>query len=330
MTVICMKRILLALAVGALSVSCSTMKVSTNVLKQYPVSVGPQDVKVYENGDPVPVEAEVLGELTVYDDGFAKREPYDTTLFRAKRAVSEVGGNGLYIMEHIQPSAMTGTNHQLYGKMLFSPEGAVAVADNPLNDAFNSYAAQRQAVDDMIVKGHNIYATAGYGHLISEYDTGDVAITGGDISNGLEAEIGYEYVLKGGLGVGVLGSMFASSAQVRPEPMYPGTLSLGIKSLLATISFVESSDKLIFAGYFGFGYMIATNRLHYNTADISMSYDDKGPGLALALDLSYRFTNKTSLGVRAGTKKFTYTIPGDSTVYGYQTVNLGLIFRQAF
>lgn len=326
-----MKKIASAALCCMILASCTTMRVATNVLKQYPVTAATEEVIVYENGAAAPAEAEVLGEVTVYDDRMAKTEPWDTTLFRAKEAVSEVGGNALYIMEHIYPSFNGSSNHQLYGKMLFAPAGSVAVTDNPFTETYNQYVAQKEAAEQMRLHGSSIYATVGYGRLLSAYEFGDVQVVGGDIKNGIEAEAGYEYIFKSGLGLGVMGSMFMSGADVRPDPFYYGHMSLNIKSIMGTVSYLLSSDKWTMGTYFGFGYMVATNKYtSLETSGPSVSEDDKGPGYNLALDFSYRFSPKTSLGAKIGTKKFTFRVPGDENLYGYNTLNLGLIFRVSF
>ena len=328
-----MKKILFVACSALLAASCSTMQVATKVMKQYPVTTAPEDVRVYENGAAAPADAEILGEVTVYDDGRAKTEPWDTTLFRAKTAVSQVGGNGLYIMEHVAPSVWGSSNHQVYGTMLLCSDGsdAVVVEGNPFTESYNQYVAQQEEYESRKVKGHNLYVSANYGRLLSEYDFSDWRVVGGNINNGIEAEVGYEYIVRGGLGFGVLGSMFKSFVDVEPDMFTSGRLGLDIKSIMGTVSFVTSSANMLMSTCFGFGYMAATNKFTdmESTGRPSQSFTDSGPGMNLSIEIAHRFSNKSSLGFRANTKQFTYKNPGDETLYGYKTLGLGLVFRLA-
>lgn len=334
-----MKRVLFVALCMATLASCSSMQVATNVLKQYPVTTAPEDVLVYEDKADAPSYAEFLGQVKVYDKGNARTEPWDTTLLRAKAAVSEVGGNSLCIVSHVKPSIWGSTNHQLIGTMLLCPEDSTAKVEYSFSNWLDEMNAEIEKYKEQEFKGHSIFVSANYAMLASEYDLGDDATwLNGNIKNGYEVEAGYEYTSPSGFGFGILGSSYNSSADVALTSdgiRWNGHINLNLKDIMGTLSFVESSEKLMTRGGFGIGYVVATENLSElsGTAysnNMSYTYSKGGPGICAFYEISYRFSYRTSLGARFKVKRFTYKEKGDDNIYGYETVGVGLVFRQAF
>ena len=83
--------------------SCAP-KVMTDIVKTYPVSTTPENIRLYGLNDTVPNSAEVIGKVAVVDNGASTNCKYDQVLELAKKETSKYGGNALSLTEHKEPS----------------------------------------------------------------------------------------------------------------------------------------------------------------------------------------------------------------------------------
>lgn len=79
--------------------ACSP-RVTTKVIKSYPLVVAADSVCVYESGDYVPNSAEPIGYVSVTDAGTTTKCKYDQVLRIAKEETAKIGGNGFAITDH--------------------------------------------------------------------------------------------------------------------------------------------------------------------------------------------------------------------------------------
>ena len=109
-------RLMAILVTGVALMGCSP-RVTTSIFETYPV-LPVDSVEVFEEGDPVPISAKVIGKVQVRDRGTTTKCNYDYVLQLAKERTAEIGGNGLYLTEHRLPNARS-TCHQVWGNMLY-------------------------------------------------------------------------------------------------------------------------------------------------------------------------------------------------------------------
>lgn len=104
-----MKRILF-ISILALCVASCSPGVMKNITKQLPPLEESAEVTVYEMGDSIPENAEVLGGIA-----YARKSDWETVLETAKKTARAAGGNGLEIQMHIFPSQ----EHPIHGISAF-------------------------------------------------------------------------------------------------------------------------------------------------------------------------------------------------------------------
>ena len=347
-----MKKIYLLLAVVALA-SCSTMKVATNVIKEYPASVQPQDVVVYMPGDPMPPQVEELGTVTVYDDGSAKKEPLDSTMFRAKKAVSETGGNGLQVLELRTPAESGSTNYQVYGSMLLT-QGEIepivieikededeAHDDSDARQAYTDFARvkeiQNAIAPKAVASGHNAYIGGGYMRILTKFNTDETStITKGNINNAANYYAGYEYLTQKGFGFGVavdrLG--FGCYESIVSEGVtYNVKDSFNVTGYMGSFSYFYSEGNVIFGSRFGFGYATCRQILKViSPGSGSMLFSNDGLCMKLSAEILYRITDTVCLGGVIGDDQYSFiTGDGRESLQGsFESYGIGIILRASF
>ena len=97
--------------------SCNP-KVSANLTKKYPPIPPGQKIAVIGLNEPMPKEAEVLGQVKVGDSGFSTNCSYLMVLGEAELAARKAGGNAIKIIEHIPPSTFGSACHRIKAKIL--------------------------------------------------------------------------------------------------------------------------------------------------------------------------------------------------------------------
>lgn len=135
-----MKKSILTLIVSAATmVSCSPPTVSRLITKSYPATAPDSPVEVYYSQEEIPQHSESLGLAQVRDNGFTATRDCDSTkvINLLKAEARKVGGNAVYVSEHVPPSAWTGTCHQMQGTLLRTSGEAVSAdtAATPLAPA---------------------------------------------------------------------------------------------------------------------------------------------------------------------------------------------------
>lgn len=115
---------LLALMLTCIILAGCSPQVTTSIFETYP-ALPIDSVEVFEEGDPVPISAQVIGKVAVRDRGTTTKCNYDYVLQLAKERTAANGGNGLYLTEHRQPNVRS-TCHQVWGNMLYLTDHEVA------------------------------------------------------------------------------------------------------------------------------------------------------------------------------------------------------------
>ena len=131
-----MKRILSIGIIFLCFTSCAP-RIIKNIEVKYPPLDNTSEVSVFEVGDSVPENAEVLGGIAILD-GFAARN-WEHLLEKAKKEARAVGGNGLEIQTHIYPNSDGNRFHQIAAYILdidnnYTPKEPAVTIDKAFND----------------------------------------------------------------------------------------------------------------------------------------------------------------------------------------------------
>ena len=131
-----MRRIL-AISIILLCFTSCAPRVIKDIAIKYPPLDNTSEVSVFEIGDYVPENAEVLGGIAILD-GFAARN-WEHLLEKAKKEVRAVGGNGLEIQTHIYPYSDGNRFHQIAAYILdidnnYTPAEPAVTIDEAFND----------------------------------------------------------------------------------------------------------------------------------------------------------------------------------------------------
>ena len=131
-----MKRILFISLFFLCFTSCAP-RVIKDIAIKYPPLDNTSEVSVFEIGDDVPENAEVLGGIAILE-GFAARN-WEHLLEKAKKEVRAVGGNGLEIQTHIYPYSDGNNYHQIAAYILdidnnYKPAEPAVIIDEVFND----------------------------------------------------------------------------------------------------------------------------------------------------------------------------------------------------
>lgn len=121
--------------------SCRPIK---NIEISYPPLDDNAEVTVFDLGDTIPENAEVLGSIAILN-GFATKDNWENTLKKAKKEARAIGGNGLEIQTHIYPNTEGNAIHKIAAFILniddhYEPTDPEVLVDK----AFNDYVVIRE------------------------------------------------------------------------------------------------------------------------------------------------------------------------------------------
>ena len=123
--------------------SCSP-KVHKHIIKEMHPVGNETEVTVYDIGNVVPENAEVIGNVSVLDGGFTSHCDWESVLETAKQEVRAAGGNGIEIVQHSYPGQNGSSCHQITAYILNISDDVDPVAP--------SEAAQEEFHDYVVMK----------------------------------------------------------------------------------------------------------------------------------------------------------------------------------
>ena len=103
-----MKKILLHSILAIVLSSCASHDVMTNITKQLPPLEEDDTVVVYDRGDTVPINSEILGEVFII-----RNCDWETMMEFAKKLTRAAGGNGLEIQSHVEADRYSKKNKRI-------------------------------------------------------------------------------------------------------------------------------------------------------------------------------------------------------------------------
>lgn len=332
----------------AISSSCGSIQVATDVIKMYPMTCFVYQVKVYE-GNESPANYEHLGTVAVYDPGMSRVTPYETTMDLAKRAVCEAGGNALYISRYEAPNSLVSTNHQLIGQILLDtgdkkasnegPAGSIAV-----NKELKDYVESRYVVSDgqQVINGNNFYAGIGFGHMFAETELMEdsAKVTDGSVRNGLSYILGYEHIFPDGRwGIGAFCSCYTSSVKadikanvtikdaeinINTTRYFEGRYRVNLHLAGPSISYSKTNDHLYCNAHAGLGCAWQTESFAFSSIVYGAGIDSEkgvmkgnvyhGFGFMLGGEVGYRVNNLFTFGVALNATEYAIIYDSVSTL----------------
>ena len=202
-----MYKLILFLLLPLLLGSCAP-KVLTHIEKKYPSRVTANDVRMYGVGQAVPETAELIGSVRVVDGGASTKCNYEQVVALAKQETAKNGGNALALTDHRKPSLLGSSCHQIAGNMLW-------IGDTTGLEMSTAPVLSTSGRDDNngTVKSafqHNaFYASVGYAFMTNKFYLPQGA--SGHPKNGMDWQLGYDWVSRSGFGAGLMYSGYKSS-----------------------------------------------------------------------------------------------------------------------
>lgn len=204
-----MKKLLFLLPI--LLGSCAP-KVITDITRSYSPLATADKVRLYEVGDSVPQTAQQIGQVKVVDRGMTTRCSYEQVVALAKEETAKSGGNALALTRHKQPSLWSSC-HQITGNML-RIDGTKAETFSARSTSSVPASDDCNCEDPSALQYHTFYANIGYAFMTSKFYLPQGAT--GHPKNGLDWQLGYDWVSKNGFGAGLMYSGYHSSYTYGP------------------------------------------------------------------------------------------------------------------
>jgi len=297
--------------------SCSPPVVGKMITKSYAPYETVFPVEVYYSKTEIPIQSESLGIVNVRDNGFSTNCDSTTVIGLIKGEARKVGGNAVYISEHIRPSFWGSTCHQMTGTLL-------KVGDfSQITDSTNSNIPTSDIADVRIMKPERKYPSmrlginAGYGYRTAKLADGmDDAekYYMKKLMSGLNLEAAFDYFISDYWGIGLMYSGYHAKADIW------GTNELGQGgSYLTKTSINFIAPALLFRSpigesffldiKFGIGYIGYGSKDSF-LDDYYMKYNGASVGMHFGVGLEYKMTDNIGLFLNASSttgavRKFT-------------------------
>ena len=269
-------------------------------VEELPTIASPHEVRVYANGEAAPDSSQIIGEVWTEHDITAKRQAYDSTLAVIREAVSVVGGNGFYIMEHRKPNYIETTSHDLYGMVLLTKDSTIySRTDNPFS---KRYAEYNKELNRHRVNPHHLHLDAGvsfFKNNLTITEEGNPLLNDA-LKRGVSLNASYKYLVPYSLyGFGVVyNNHYASASIVERSDGMKSNCSVNsiVHSIIPTITWYGCSQRILLSASFGIGNMWS---IYYWNYDEPTRHDKKivkpSPALYSSVECEYRITH--NLGI---------------------------------
>ena len=270
--------------------SACSPKIVTIIHKSYPEIAGPDQIYLFEIGDSVPVSYDVIGNISISDNGLSTGCNYDQIINLAKNETSKAGGNALALTKHLKPDFISSC-HRINGLMLIlnqmPEEGNIDIPETPIENNTSFDVPVRK------FKHNTLYANFGYSYIYSRFYLPSEAT--GNPKNGFDWQIGYDVVSRKGLGFGVLCAGYKSKYSLNDYSyVFTEPVKLDLIYLAPQFVLQQEYGKWIMKEYMGIGFF------GYREISGEMSYNMKGLGYNLSLNIEYLITKTLGAGINFG------------------------------
>lgn len=132
----------LCIICALLLVSCST-QIQVLKVKDFPPVEANKEVRVFEEGETIPVNTETIGKVKIGDSGFSVNCSYPVVIEQARNEARKMGGDALRIVVHKYPSIWGSSCHQILADVLKISDDTVVVSSAPIySDTIKNNAVQ--------------------------------------------------------------------------------------------------------------------------------------------------------------------------------------------
>ena len=166
-------------------------------------------MRLYGVGQVVPETAERIGSVQVVDGGVSTKCNYEQVVALAKLETAKNGGNALALTDHRKPSLLGSSCHQIAGDMLWIGDtanwetGIASDLSAPVGDKNTTGVVKSD------FQHSTFYVNVGYAFIISKFYL--PSGTSGNPKNGMDWQLGYDWVARSGFGAGLMYSGYKSS-----------------------------------------------------------------------------------------------------------------------
>lgn len=259
-------------------------KVITHITKSYPASVSANGVRLYGVGQEIPETAEVIGSLSVVDNGASAKCNYEQVVTLAKQETAKQGGNALALTDHRKPSILGSSCHQIAGNMLWLGD---KVGDGTAFVSTDKSMVGGTSKREEPFQHSTIFANIGYAVMTSKFYLPQG--TTGNPKNGLDWQLGYEWVSRSGFGAGLLYSGYKSSYA------YSGMdINVGLAYIAPQFVMKQMVNRWILQENVGLGYFSYRESAEGESASLS------GIGFNVNLGAEFLLSKHVGIGVNLG------------------------------
>ncbi len=138
--------------------SCSP-RIGQMVMKSYPALSSEEPVIVYTNDKFLPKDAETIGKIKVSDSGFTVQCDSITVIELVKDESRKMGGNAVFVTEHIKPSFWGSSCHQMAANSLRVNESSFIMGD----DSISHFTNEKNIKPERKLSKFAFYIGGGYG-----------------------------------------------------------------------------------------------------------------------------------------------------------------------
>lgn len=307
-----MKKLILLQGIAcALLLSGCAPKITSNLAKTYkPLSVD-APVEVYSAQGKVPVDAEVMGEVSVKDGGATTKCDSLTVINHIKDEARKAGGNAVLILKHTKPSIWGSSCHQMVASVLnVSDFSNLADSEDTEEIVEGTEYQKRLAVANVALKKERLLprfslsANIGYGWRTAK--TSD-ALQGWErdyyskLKRGPVWDLSANYYFNDNYGLGLIYAAFSSGNEemaTNTDTNQSGMLKTDDKINFAGPAFLtrySMRDKWMFIGNIGIGYIGYSSKMNF----LSDKTTTSGASVGLLYELGVECKISENWGVGA-------------------------------
>lgn len=277
-----MKKLLFLLPI---LLSACAPKVITDIANPQQPRVAAEEVRLYEVEEAVPQTAQLIGHVKVADNGLTTRCSYEQVVALAKEETAQNGGNALALTRHKKPSVWSSC-HQIAGNMLWIDNfdvQTVPAKNLPATTGTDSCPCEEQSA----FQHHTFYANMGYAFITSKFYLPQGAT--GHPKNGLDWQLGYDWMSKSGFGAGLMYAGYRSSFT------YTGAdYKIGLTYVAPQFVMRQQSGRWSFEEKAGIGYF------NYKESANAESASSAGVGYNFLLGAEYALSKHIGIGGNIG------------------------------
>ena len=283
-------------------VGCSP-GVGVFLTNKYPPLGQYDHVEVYTKAILIPPDMEALGTVSVKDSGFSGRCDSTSVIEEVKNKARKVGGNGVFITEHIKPKGGNSC-HQMKGTILRISDFTQVVDGDTISPSSHLQYTVDDVNDKNLLPRSKFSVDLGYGWrtgvMITE-GLGDLEDHYRSLNSGLSLRVSFNHYFNNNIGFGF--SFFNYHAKddedgYRANSMIPVTVSSSSNIMYVGPEFLtrySPDGKFFFNANLGIGYI--GYRLKSELSTTYAKATGHAIGFITDLGAEYKFSKEWGIGL---------------------------------